>query len=74
MDQDTNRADNDSFLMSLLKGMASGLLQLVLAFVVGTIAAGIACLYYDVPLVFSLAGGFIVLGIALALSTDSIFD
>jgi len=32
------------------------------------------CWYYGIPMIFSVLGGILVLGIALALMSDSIFD
>lgn len=57
-----------SMLADLGRGLLRDLMRLVLSFAVGTAAVGIACLYYGLPLVFSLAGGIAVLGFALALS------
>ncbi|MEN7342520.1 MAG: hypothetical protein AAAFM81_06225 [Pseudomonadota bacterium] len=65
---------SDGFFTSLLKGLAKEFARLIIAFAVGTIAAGAACLYYNIPLVFSLVGGFVVMGVWLALSSDSLFD
>lgn len=62
------------FFSSIFKGILRDLVWLFSAFMIGTTAVGIACLYYGIPLVFSLIGGLIVLGIALALKTNSIFD
>jgi len=59
------------FFQSLFLTVGTTLLRftaiLLIAFVIGTGASAIACLYYGVPLVFSLIGGFIVLGFAAAL-------
>lgn len=57
-----------SMLSDLGRSLLRDLVRLVLAFAVGTAAAGIACLYYGLPLVLSLGGGIAVLGFALALS------
>lgn len=62
------------FLASLSMGIMRDLVKFIIAFVVGTGAGAIVCWYYGVPLVFSLAGGILVLGLALALSTDSLFS
>jgi phosphate/sulfate permease len=62
------------FFSSIFKGILRDLMWLISAFLIGTVAVGIVCLYYGVPLVFSIVGGLIVLGVALALKTDSIFD
>ncbi len=62
------------FLIELLKIGLSAILKLLAAFGIGTAAGAIACLYYNIPLIFSLLGGILVLGFALALMSDSIFD
>ena len=62
------------FLAELLTSLVRDIVKFIIAFAVGTGAAAIACWYYDLPLVLSLIGGFIVLGLALALSTDSLFS
>lgn len=53
------------------KSFGKFLMLLLAAFVIGTAAAGIACLYYDVPLVFALGGGFIAMALPIAISMDS---
>lgn len=62
------------FFASLFVSLVKDLVKFVIAFAVGTGAGAIACWYYGIPLVFSLAGGVLVLGLALALSTDSVFS
>ncbi len=62
------------FFASLLIGLVRDLFKFVIAFAVGTGASAIACWYYGLPLALSLIGGFIVLALALALTTDSIFS
>jgi hypothetical protein len=62
------------FLKDLLKIGLSALLKIAAYFGVGTGAGAIACWYYSIPIVFSIFGGILVLGIALTLTSDSIFD
>ena len=62
------------FLSSFFLALVRDAVKLVIAFAVGTGAGAIACWYYGIPLVFSLLGGILVLGLALALSTDSLFS
>ncbi len=62
------------FLAELLTGLVRDAVKFIVAFAIGTVASAIACWYYGIPLVFSLVGGFIVLGLALALATDSLFS
>ena len=60
-----------SFIQELFVSVGKSLLRLtailLIAFAIGTVAAAIACLYYGVPLIFSLIGGFLVLGFSVAL-------
>ena len=62
------------FLVGFLRDLARDAVKFIIAFAVGTGAGAIVCWYYGVPLVFSLLGGILVLGLALALSTDSLFS
>ena len=62
------------FLVSFLTAVARDFLQLLMAFALGTGGAAIVCWYYGVPLLFSILGGILVLGLAVALKTDSLFD
>lgn len=62
------------FLSSFFLALVRDAVNLVLAFAVGTGAGAVACWYYGIPLVFSLLGGILVLGLALALTTDSLFS
>lgn len=62
------------FLKELLKIGLSSILKVVIFFGVGTGGGAIVCWYYNIPLGFSILGGILVLGIALALMSDSIFD
>ena len=73
-----NRQTDDltvrGFFTSLLMSLVRDAVKFIIAFAVGTGAGAIACWYYGIPLVFSLLGGILVLGLALALSTDSLFS
>jgi hypothetical protein len=78
-DDNKSKTDVDSestrgFLASLLVGLVRDAVKLIIAFAIGTGAGAIVCWYYGFPLVFSILGGIIVLGLALALSTDSLFS
>ena len=61
-------------LKDLLKIALSTMLKVVIFFGVGTGGGAIVCWYYSIPIGFSIIGGILVLGIALALMSDSIFD
>ena len=62
------------FLSSFFLSLVRDAVKFIIAFAVGTGAGAIVCWYYGIPLVFSLLGGILVLGLALALSTDSLFS
>ena len=62
------------FLWSFFHGLVRDAVKFILAFAVGTGAGAIVCWYYGNHLVFSLLGGILVLGLALALSTDSLIS
>ncbi len=62
------------FLKDLFKIGLSAILKVVIFFAVGTGGGAIVCWYYSIPLGFSIIGGILVLGIALALMSDSMFD
>ena len=66
--------EDRGFLVTLLTSLVRDLVKFVIAFAVGTGAAAIACWYYGIPLVFALLGGILVLALALALTTDSLFS
>ncbi len=61
-------------LASFLLVLARDAMKLLVAFAPGTGAGAIACWYYGIQLVFSVLGGILVLGLALALATDSLFS
>ena len=62
------------FFATLLQSLIRDVVKFITAFALGTGAGAIVCWYYGIPLAFSLIGGFIVLGIALALMSDSLFS
>lgn len=62
------------FLKDLLKIGLSAILKVVIFFAVGTGGGAVVCWYYAIPMGFSIIGGILVLGIALALMSDSMFD
>ena len=62
------------FFPTLLMSLARDAVRLVVAFAVGTGAGAIVCWYYGIPLVFSLLGGILVLGLAVAFWSDSPFS
>lgn len=69
--------DNRGFFATLAQDLARDslkfLVRSLVAFAVGTGAGGIVCLIYGAPLIFSLAGGVLVLGVMLFLSTAHLF-
>ena len=62
------------FLATLLVDLVRDAVKYVIAFLIGTGAGAIVCWYYGIPLILSLLGGFLVLALALALTTDSLFS
>jgi len=70
--QEDNRQDKPSgsnkqgFLAILLQGLIRDMIGFWLTFLFGTGAAAVICLYYGVPLIFSLIGGAIVLAVYVA--------
>lgn len=62
------------FLKELLKIGINAIIKFLVAFSIGTGAAAVVCWYYSIPLGFSILGGIVVVGIALALMSDSMFD
>jgi hypothetical protein len=62
------------FFATLLQSLVRDIVKFITAFALGTGAGAIVCWYYGIPLAFSLIGGFIVLGFALAVMSDSLFS
>ena len=62
------------FLVEIMKIGFNAIIKFVIAFAIGTGAGAIVCWYYSIPLVFSILGGILVLGVALALMSDTMFD
>jgi len=60
--------------VGLIKSSFNAIMKFLIAFGIGTGAGGIVCWYYGIPMIFSLLGGILVLGFALALMSDTIFD
>ena len=69
-----NDGTERGFFASLFISLVRDAVKFVVAFVVGTGGGAIVCWYYGIPLVFSVLGGILVLGLALALATDSLFS
>lgn len=69
--KNSNGNEMKKVLTSFFAGLARELVKLVAAFAVGTGGAAIVCWYYGVPLGFSILGGILVLGLAVALTSDS---
>ena len=67
------KAQPRGFFAEIFNALAKSLVVFISAFAVGTGVSAAVCLYYGVPIVFSLLGGLIVLGIALALTSGSLF-
>jgi hypothetical protein len=59
------------FFLGLLRELGRLAGALVIAFAIGTGAGAVVCAYAGIPLIFSLAGGILVLGIWLFLASQS---
>ena len=75
-DEKTQAGPEESrgFFASLLLGLLRDAVKMVIAFAVGTGAGAIVCWYYGLPMALALLGGFLVLALVLAFTTDSIFS
>lgn len=62
-----------NFLKDLMKIGVDAIIKFVIAFGVGTGAGAVVCWYCSIPMGFSVIGGILVLGIALALMSESDF-
>ena len=60
-----------SFLSDLLKDIASSMLVVILTFLFATLVSAGLLWFYQWPLVLAPVGGFVVLGVMLALWYDS---
>ena len=69
-----NDGTERGFFASLFMGLLRDAVKMIVAFAVGTGAGAIVCWYYGIPLIFSVIGGILVLGLALALTMDSPFS
>lgn len=63
-----------SFIRDMFKIGFIALLQILIAFGIGTTATAIVLWYYDGPLFVSIVGGIVTLGLALAFQSDTLFD
>ena len=73
--EDQPRKDSArGFFSRFFLSVARDFVHLLLAFAIGIGGAAVACWYYELPLVLSLAGGIAVRGLALAVKSDSLFD
>ena len=61
------------FLVDVFGSLMRDALKLLVAFGIGTGASAVVCWYYGLPLALSLVGGFIVLGVVVALLAGSSF-
>ncbi len=62
------------FFISLLKSILESLIVIAIVFGVSTGISAAVCFYYDLPLVLSLIGGFISIGVVYLFKSDSILD
>lgn len=66
--------ESRGFLASILVGLVRDAIKMIVAFAVGTGAGAVVCWYYGIPLGFSILGGVLVLGLAIAVTSDSLFS
>ncbi|MCR9139829.1 MAG: hypothetical protein NXI27_27805 [Alphaproteobacteria bacterium] len=59
-------SNRQGFLSTLLQGLIRDTIGLWITFLFGTGAAAVVCLYFGIPLIFSLLGGVIVLAVYVA--------
>jgi hypothetical protein len=74
MEKEPGPQKSPGFIRTFLTSLARDALKLVIAFGIGTGAGAIVCWYYGIPLVFSLLGGILVLGLAVAFRTEGLFS
>ena len=81
MQDDEQRSESEprewsirGFLVGLFRDLIRDAVRFIIAFALGTGAGALVCGYYGIPLIFALLGGILVLGLALALSSDSLFS
>jgi ribose/xylose/arabinose/galactoside ABC-type transport system permease subunit len=61
------------FMVEVLAEVFGVLIKFLIAFGIGTGSAALVCWLNDIPMVVSLMGGFVVLGLTLAFSSDNPF-
>lgn len=69
-----DRQGDRGFLAALFSSLIRDAFNLIIAFCVGTGAGAIVCWYYGIPMIFSLLGGILVLGLAVAFWSDGFFS
>ena len=62
------------FVSDLVAALVRDAVKLIVAFGVGTGAGAIVCWYYGLPMILSLAGGILVLALAVVFMTDGLFS
>ena len=72
MSTDPNQAP-EGFFAALFRGILQDLIVMAIVFLVATAICAGVCIYYGLPLVLSLAGGFIMLGVVFWFRSSSLF-
>jgi len=57
---------SQGFLTSLIQGAIRDTTGMWISVLIGTAVAAVTCLYYGIPLIFSLVGGALVLAVYMA--------
>jgi len=62
----TGRSNSQGFLATLLQGLIRDTVGLWITVLIGTVAGAVICIYFGIPLIFSLLGGVLVLAVYVA--------
>ena len=62
----SDRPNSQGFLVTLLQGLIRDTIGLWIAVLIGTIIGAVICLYFGIPLIFSLVGGVLVMAVYVA--------
>ena len=59
-------SNSQGFLTSLIQGAIRDTIGMWISVLIGTAVAAVICLYYGIPLIFSLVGGLLVMAVYMA--------
>jgi hypothetical protein len=77
--EDESKSENSGsvirdLLVALVEIVVREIVKLVTAFAFGTAAGAVFCWYFDLPLVYALGAGFVMMIIVLAMLPGSVFS